>query len=181
MGGLYKKLILEYFGLISLKDLIVEGFLSLQWARAGNCREMKCSGCQIYTVTTCRLPLVVISERAHGLLEMGSKLGRDMRLWYLAIYGITDVWNNLAKASEGSAVAPQAVEEKLEGTCTPTVCKNMWEGYKEPSPAMSQGEQVPEATPGWGLKMYQKWVRGKTNAGCTATLFFRQVLLAISC
>lgn len=28
-------------------------------------------------------------------------------------------------ASEGRAVVPQALEEKLEGSCTPTICKNI--------------------------------------------------------
>lgn len=55
---------------------------------------MKCSGCHIYTVTTFRLALDISTERAHGahgalggLLEMGSKLGRDWRLQYLVICG----------------------------------------------------------------------------------------------
>lgn len=51
-------------------------------------------------------------------------------------------------ASEGRAAVPQAVEEKPEGSCTPLACKNTWEGCKEPPSPMSQGKQVPEATPG---------------------------------
>lgn len=33
----------------------------------------------------------------------------------------------LAKASEGRAVAPQALQEKMEGSYTPTLCRNTWE------------------------------------------------------
>lgn len=85
-------------------------------------------------------------------------------------------------ASEGRAVAPQAVEEKLEGSCTPVVCKNMWECCRAifPQWVRENRSQRQQFNPS-GLKMYQKWVRGKTNVGCTATSFFRQLLLATSC
>lgn len=69
----------------------VEGCLSLEKEGAGNCREMKCPGSQIYTVTTFRLLLDIFAGRTHGLLEMGSKLVRNKRLWYLVICGIPDI------------------------------------------------------------------------------------------
>lgn len=92
---------------------------------------MKCPGCQIYTVTSFRLTLDIATERAHGafggLLEMGSKLGSDRRLWYLVTSARGILKYSWPKPLRDELWLLRLWRRRLKG---PTDCWNMWESCK---------------------------------------------------